>query len=390
MLNFMYHIPTKVFFGEGVIEHLPDAVLDFGSKVLLVSYKKRCATEIEICEKALALLKRNDIEAEEYYGVDPNPLINSVAEGAALCHAHGIDVVLAVGGGSVIDAAKGIAAAACYDGEPWELVTDNSKVQKALSIGAILTIAGAGSEMDHTAVISNTETKEKLHLFSDLIFPSFAILDPTFTYTVPRFQTACGCADIISHAMEVYFANTPDTYVQNRMAEGMMKTIIHYTDKVLENPCDYEARANIMWASTLTINSMLAHGKLIQWSTHYIEHTVSAYYNVAHGAGIAVILPVWMEYVLDETTVGNFVAFAENVWGIPHNGNHPFVTACKGIEALKSYLFDKLALPRTLRELGVEECMLPELAESAVGEGPIKGLKLLMEPDVLEIFKQAY
>lgn len=389
MLNFVYHIPTKAFFGKGVIERLPEAVSEFGSKVLLVSYKKRCTSEIEICETALALLKEHGVETREYYGVDPNPLIASVAEGASLCRAHGIDLVLAVGGGSAIDCAKGIAAAACYEGDPWELVTDNTKVKKALPIGAILTIAAAGSEMDHTAVISNEKTKEKLHLFSDLVFPSFAILDPTYTYTVPRFQTACGCADIISHAMEVYFANTPDTYVQNRMAEAMMKSVIHYTDAVLANPRDYEARANIMWASTLTINSMLAHGKLIQWSTHYIEHTVSAYYSVAHGAGIAVILPVWLEYVLDETTVGTFTDFAENVWDIPPHED-PFTTARAGIAALRRYLFEQLALPKTLRDLGVDEDALPELAKSAVGEGPIKGTKLLLEADVLEILKKAY
>ena len=188
--------------------------------------------------------------------------------------------------------------------------------------------------------------------------------------------------------MEVYFANTPDTYVQNRMAEGMMKTVIHYTNTVLEHPSDYEARANIMWASTLTINSMLAHGKSIQWSTHYIEHTVSAFYNVPHGAGIAVILPHWMEYVLDRETVDNFVDFAQNVWNIP--GGDPFSTAQAGIDALRRYLFDTLGLPRTLRELGVEEDSLDALAASAVAEGPIKGTKLLVQEDVLAILRRAF
>ena len=389
MLNFTYHIPTKAFFGEGQIASLTDAIQEYGKRVLVVTYKRRSESETKICNEALARMDAAGITYILFNQVDPNPVITTVAEGGALCKKEGIEVVLAIGGGSAIDCAKGIAAAAHYDGDPWDLVLHNDWVKSALPVGCILTIAAAGSEMDHTAVISNLETKEKLHLFNDLLFPSFAILDPTYTYSVPRFQTAAGCADIISHAMEVYFANTPDTYVQNRMAEGMMKTVIHYTDQVLAEPDNYEARANIMWASTLTINSMLAHGKLIQWSTHYIEHTVSAFYDVPHGAGIAVILPHWLEYVLDEKTVNNFVDFAENVWGIPHNDD-PFVTARAGIAALREYLFHTLGLPSTLRELGVEEEKLDALAESAVGEGPIKGTKLLLKEDVSVILRKAF
>lgn len=389
MLNFTYHIPTKAFFGEGQIASLVDAVKEYGTRVLVVTYKRRSDSEMKICEEALSRMKDAGITCTLFNQVDPNPVITTVAEGGKLCRKDGIEVVLAIGGGSAIDCAKGIAAAARYDGDPWDLVLHNDWVKSALPVGCILTIAAAGSEMDHTAVISNLVTKEKLHLFNDLLTPSFAILDPTYTYSVPRFQTAAGCADIISHAMEVYFANTPDTYVQNRMAEGMMKTVIHYTDTVLSDPCNYEARANIMWASTLTINSMLAHGKLIQWSTHYIEHTVSAFYNVPHGAGIAVILPHWMEYVLDETTVDNFVDFAVNVWGIPCSDD-PFAIARAGITALREYLFKKLELPSTLRELGVEEDKLNELAASAVGEGPIKGTKLLLQEDVYKILRSAF
>ncbi len=389
MLNFVYHIPTKAYFGKDQIEHLAEAMLEYGNRVLIVTYDKQSEAEKEIWRRACGILAKNDIAFWTFNKVEPNPLISTVAEGAALCRAHNVELVLAIGGGSAIDCAKGIASAACYEGDPWELVTDNAKVKRALPIGCILTISAAGSEMDHTAVISNAKTREKLHLFSDLVFPRFAILDPTYTYSVPRFQTAAGCADIISHAMEVYFANTPDTYVQNRMAEGMMRTVLHYTDTVLREPDNYEARANIMWASTLTINSMLAHGKLIQWSTHYIEHTVSAFYNVPHGAGIAVILPVWLEYVLDADTVGNFIDFAENVWDVPRGGE-PFATARAGIAALREYLFGTLKLPTTLRELGVEENMLETLAESAVGEGPIKGTKLLLKEDVLQILKNAY
>lgn len=389
MLNFTYHIPTKAFFGEGQIAALAPAIQEYGTRVLVVTYKRRSKSELEICEDAMARMKAAGISYVLFNQVDPNPVITTVAEGSALCKKEGIEVVLAIGGGSAIDCAKGIAAAARYDGDPWDLVLHNDRVKRALPVGCILTIAAAGSEMDHTAVISNLVTKEKLHLFNDLLTPSFAVLDPTYTYSVPRFQTAAGCADIISHAMEVYFANTPDTYVQNRMAEGMMKTVIHYTETVLADPVSYEARANIMWASTLTINSMLAHGKRIQWSTHYIEHTISAFYNVPHGAGIAVILPHWMEYVLDESTVGNFVDFAQNVWDIPRNDD-PFVTAAAGIAALRAYLFHTLALPSTLRELGVEKEKLAELAASAVGEGPIRGTKVLLQEDVYKILCSAF
>lgn len=388
MLNFIWHIPTKVYFGTGQIAALAGAVRAYGTRVMVVTYQRRSEAETQILQKALALMDQDGLTCTLFDQVEPNPLITTVERGAALCRTQSIQVLLAIGGGSAIDCAKGIAAAACYNGDPWDLVLDNAKVKAALPVGSILTLAAAGSEMDYTAVLSNGATKEKLHLFSEWVRPKFAILDPAYTYSVPRFQTAAGCADIISHAMEVYFANTPDTYVQNRMAEGMMKTVIHYTNTVLEHPSDYEARANIMWASTLTINSMLAHGKSIQWSTHYIEHTVSAFYNVPHGAGIAVILPHWMEYVLDRENVDNFVDFAQNVWNIP--GGDPFSTAQAGIDALRRYLFDTLGLPRTLRELGVEEDSLDALAASAVAEGPIKGTKLLVQEDVLAILRRAF
>ena len=389
MLNFIYHIPTKVYFGRGELSALPDALRAYGSRVMIVTYKSTSAAEDSIIHQVTALLDEAKLSYLLFNQVEPNPLITTVESGAALCKQNNIQILLGIGGGSAIDCAKAIAAAACYDGPPWELILDNSKVTAALPVGSILTIAAAGSEMDYTAVISNDKTKEKLHLFSEYIRPRFAILDPVFTYSVPYFQTAAGCADILSHAMEVYFSNTPDTYVQNRMAEAMMKTVIHYADTALKEPDNYEARANLMWTSTLTISSMLAHGKQIQWSTHYIEHTISAFYNVPHGAGVAVILPHWMEYVLDSDTVGNFVDFAENVWGVS-----PFIPdfhkARAGIQALRYFLFHTLHLPSTLRELGVEQHMLERLAESAVGEGPIKGTKTLLKGDVLQILKSAY
>jgi alcohol dehydrogenase YqhD (iron-dependent ADH family) len=389
MLNFVYHIPTKAFFGKGVIERLPEAVSEFGSKVLLVSYKKRCTSEIEICETALALLKEHGVETREYYGVDPNPLIASVAEGASLCRAHGIDLVLAVGGGSAIDCAKGIAAAACYEGDPWELVTDNTKVKKALPIGAILTIAAAGSEMDHTAVISNEKTKEKLHLFSDLVFPSFRHSGPDLYLHGAAVPNSLRLRGHISHAWKCIRQHA-GYYVQNRMAEAMMKSVIHYTDAVLANPRDYEARANIMWGVHADDQQ---HARARE--TDPMEHALHRAYRqrvLQRGArrrhrgdpaGVARIR-AGRDPGLDLHRLCGERLGHPSPRGPVYDGARGGLPPCAGT------LFEQLALPKTLRDLGVDEDALPELAKSAVGEGPIKGTKLLLEADVLEILKKAY
>jgi alcohol dehydrogenase YqhD (iron-dependent ADH family) len=389
MLDFVCHLATKVFFGKGQIEVLGKECRKYGNKVLVVSYGKASKSELKIYDDVISELENSGMTIWELKDVDPNPRVTSINAGARICKDNDIDLILAIGGGSVIDCSKAIGAAAHYEGDAWDLVLDNSKITDVTPIACVSTIAASGSETDGSAVISNSDTNEKLMIFNDGIRPKFAILDPTYTYSVPRYQTAVGTFDILCHAMETYFTNTPETYVQNRLAEALMKTCIEYGRIAIDDPSNYEARANLMWASSLVINGLLHCEKGNDWSTHTIEHEISAFFDVTHGAGVAVIAPAWMEYVLDESTVDNFVDFAVNVWGItPSDDKHS--TARAGIAKLKEFRKD-LGLPATLRDLGVTEDKFEAMAKGAVREGVISGgLKPLYYEDVMQIFKNAY
>ncbi|MFR8518356.1 MAG: iron-containing alcohol dehydrogenase, partial [Emergencia timonensis] len=314
MQNFNYSIPTKVYFGKGQIKKL-SKISQFGTKVLMV-YGGGSIKGNGIYDKAAAVLRESGVSFFELSGVDPNPRIETVALGAKLCKEKEIDAVLAIGGGSTIDCAKMIAAAAKYDGDPWDLVLDGSKIKDALPIVTILTLAATGSEMDGFAVISDMDKNDKLDTASELIKPAFSILDPKFTYSVSQKQTAAGTADIMSHVFEVYFTREKDAFLQARMCEAVLKTCIKYGPAAMENPEDYDARANLMWASSLAINGLLSYGSDVQWCVHPMEHELSAFYDITHGVGLAILTPVWMEYVLSEATIDKFVEFGINVWGI--------------------------------------------------------------------------
>lgn len=387
MENFVYHIPTKVFFGKGQVKNLGPEIQKYGQRVLVVSYANLSEAE----KRTYAEVKRNlvdaDIEMWEFQDVEANPRVSSVNAGAELCRRHNIEVLLAVGGGSVIDCAKVIAEATSYDGDAWDLVLDNSKVGDVLPVACVVTTAASGSEMDTSAVINNPDTKEKLMIFNDNARPKFSILDPTYTFSLPKFQTVAGAIDIISHVMEVYFNDTPGTDIQNYMAEGVMRAVIKNVRVVVRKPDDYNARANLLWAAGIAINGMLACGKQGDWPVHNIEHEISAYYpDVAHGAGIAAITPAWMEYVLGDETAGRLSEFAVNVCGI-EPGNR-IETAKAGIEYYK-HLCSELGLPQSLRELGVTTEYLENMASGAVRHGVIKGFATLNYEDVLNILRNA-
>ena len=389
MNNFVYHIPTKVYFGKGQIENLACAAREYGTRVLVVSYLGCSPAEQHIYHDVIENLKQGGLAVWELRDVQANPRVSSINEGARLCRTHEIELVLGVGGGSAIDCAKGIAEAASYSGDAWDLVLDNSKVGKVLPVACVATIAASGSEMDTSAVISNPDTNEKLMLFNDNARPKFSILDPTYTFSVPPFQTAVGSIDIVSHVMEVYFSQMKDTYLQDRIAEAIMKTCMHYARTAIEEPDNYEARANLLWAASLAINGLISCGKGGDWAVHNIEHEISAYFpTVTHGAGIAVITPHWMEYTLDESTVERYQQFAENVCAVP-TGLEPFEAAKQGIAAFKAF-YASLNLPTTLRELGVTEEYFPDMARGAVRNGPICGFRTLEYDDVLQILKNAY
>lgn len=387
MLNFNYSIPTKILFGKDKIKVLGDQIKKYGSKVLLV-YGGGSIKRNGIYDRTVEILKENDIEFLELSGVEPNPRITSVRNGIDICRKNSIDFILAVGGGSTIDCSKAIAAGYYYDGDAWDFMIGKAKVKKALPIASILTIAATGSEMDSMAVITNMDTNQKLAIGHPAIAPKFSILDPSYTFSVPKSQTAAGTADIMSHVFEVYFSNTKETYIQNRMSESIIKTCIKYGEIAIEEPENYEARANLMWASSLAINGLLSYGKRVKWSTHPIEHELSAFYDITHGVGLAILTPNWMEYVLDDNTVDNFVEYGVNVWEIDKNEDK-YSIAHKAIDKTREY-FISLGIPSTLKEVGICEDKLEEMAKAATQYGSVGSFKSLDTEDVLNIYKASF
>jgi alcohol dehydrogenase YqhD (iron-dependent ADH family) len=324
----------------------------------------------------------------ELSGVQPNPRISLIRQGITLCKDHTIDSIVAVGGGSVIDSAKTIATGFYHEGDAWELfLLGDASIQKALPIGTVLTFTGTGSEMNGNAVISNEETQEKLAIHHDVLRPRFSILDPSYTFSVPRNQTAAGTVDIYSHILEQYFSPTKDAFVQDRIAEGLLKTCIHYGPRVIAAPTDYESRAQLMWTSSIALNGLLGYGRVTDWATHGMEHALSALYDVTHGVGLAILTPVWMEYVLDAETLDTFVQYARNVWQI--DGKNAYSVAKKGIERTREF-FSSLGMPSSLREVGVKQNDLRKMAEKTVTQGTIGKFKKLGTSDVLAILKNAY
>ena len=360
MNNFTFHIPTDIRFGKDQIQCLPEELAKYGKKVLLV-YGGGSIKRSGLYDKIRGLLK--DFEVSELSGIEPNPKLTSVERGAAICKEKGIQVILAVGGGSTIDASKHIAASACYDGEPWDLVKDRSLVKKALPIAVVLTICATGSEMNSGAVISNEKTYEKLEINHPLLYPKLSICDPTYLYTLPPEQTAAGAVDILSHIMEQYFQPNDEAYITDVLSEAVMKTVIKYARKAMDEPQNYEARSNLMWASTIGLNHLLTVGKGGAWSVHPIEHVISAYYDITHGVGLAILTPAWMEYVLSDKTVLRFARFAREVFGVKEMDDRK--AAELGIEKVKEFN-RSLEMPSTLSEVGVLEEKFDEMAAEAV------------------------
>lgn len=384
MLNFNYSIPTKIFFGKNQIEELPKQIQQYGSRILLV-YGGGSIKKIGLYDKAVSLLNKNNLLFWELPGIDPNPRIESVRKGIELCRKEQIDFVLAIGGGSTIDCAKVIAAGFFYESDPWDFMIGKTPVERTLPIGTILTLAATGSEMDSLAVISNPQTNQKIGLGHPALFPKFSILDPTYTFSVSKYQTAAGTADIMSHVFESYFSKARGAYLQSRMAEALLKTCIKYGPIALNEPENYEARANLMWTSSLAINGLLSYGKERKWSVHPIEHELSAFYDITHGVGLAILTPHWMEYVLNDTTVEAFKEYGVNVWGLNPEEN-AFNIAHQAIEKTKSF-FISLGLPTNLKDVGINKEKLEVMSSAATRNGPLGEFRPLNTDDVLQILK---
>ena len=381
MNNFTFHIPTDIRFGKDQIQCLPEELAKYGKKVLLV-YGGGSIKRSGLYDKIQELLK--DFEVSELSGIEPNPKLTSVEKGTAICKEKGIQVILAVGGGSTIDASKHIAASACYDGQPWDLVKDRSLVAGALPVAVVLTICATGSEMNSGAVISNEKTHEKLEINHPLLYPRLSICDPTYLYTLPSKQTAAGAVDILSHVMEQYFQPNDEAYITDVLSEAVMKTVVKYARKAMDEPENYEARSNLMWASTIGLNHLLTVGKGGAWSVHPIEHVLSAYYDITHGVGLAILTPAWMEYVLSDKTTPRFARFAREVFGVGEADDRK--AARLGIEKIRQFN-QSLAMPSTLSEAGVLEEKFDEMAAEAVRTSGIssRAYVKLQVPDVKNI-----
>lgn len=385
MNSFIYDIPVKVYFGENQLCHLGEELSQFGKRVLL-AYGGGSIKKSGLYDAVIAEIEKAGLEVVEISGIAPNPRIESVREGAQICKDQCIDVILAVGGGSTLDAAKWMAAGACVDHDPWEFFSTWAPVEKALPIVTVLTLAATGSEMDSGGVISNLETQDKIGRMEPPLLPKVSFLDPTVTYSVSKYQTACGSADMLNHILEVYFTMDQDLYMLDCFMEGMMKTIIKYTPIAMADPANYEARANLMWTSSWAINGFINGGKQHAWSCHPMEHELSAIYDITHGLGLAILTPRWLEYCLDETTVSKYVQFGINVFGIDPTLD-PMEIAKKSIDMLSHFLFHTLELDDTFTKVGIKQKDFPIMAKKACMGGVLPGFKPLAQKDIENIFE---
>lgn len=384
MQNFDYMTPTRLIFGKGVVAELPEVMKAFGKKILM-TYGGGSIKKLGLYDRVKELLA--DYEIYELPDIQPNPKYDpSVLDGVRICKEKNVDVILSVGGGSVLDCSKAIAAGAEYDGDPWDLISYKVKAKAALPIVDILTLAATGSEYDAGGVISRTETNDKIGYVDPLLYPVCSILDPEYTFTVSKKQTAAGCADAMNHIMEQYF--TGDTTLLNDgFCEAGLKSLMVNAVKCLENPEDYTARAEMMLTCTYGCNGIYALGNSPSgWPCHGIEHALSAYYDITHGEGLAIITPRWMKHILNDKTVGRFVKYGVNVFGIDA-GLDKFEIANKAIDETYRF-FESIGIPMHLKDVGIDESRLSEMAHHiAVNEGLENAWAALSEQDILEILK---
>lgn len=388
MNNFTFYSPTYFVFGKEEENNTGKYIKRFGGHKVLIHYGGGSVIRFGLLERVKKSLDAEGIEYVLLGGVKPNPRSGLVYEGIDLCRKEKVDFVLAVGGGSTIDSAKAIAAGTVYEGDFWDFYMGKT-VDHALPIGTVLTIAAAGSEGSPDSVITKEEGMLKRGASGEALRPTFSILNPALTQTLPAFQTAAGITDIMAHLFERYFTNTKNVEVTDRMIEGLLLTIIHEAPKVMHNPNDYQARANIMWAGMMAHNDSCGVGREQDWSSHNIEHELSALYDCAHGAGLAAVFPAWMEYTMNHDVM-RFAQVATRVWGCSMDFEHPENTAKAGIGAFRNFL-TTIGMPLTLEELGGNEEDIPKMAHIACygngRNGHIGSFVELNETDVINIYK---
>ncbi|MBQ8979871.1 MAG: iron-containing alcohol dehydrogenase [Oscillospiraceae bacterium] len=387
MNNFTFCSPTEFVFGRGTENECGKYVRKYGGTSVLIIYGGGSAVRSGLIGRCKASLAAEDIPCEELSGVQPNPRDDLVYRGIEICREKGIDLILAVGGGSVIDTAKAVAMGAVYDGDFWDFFSGR-RADKALPVGVVLTIAAAGSEGSADAVITKTEGMLKRGSSSPAIRPKFSILDPELTQTLPAYQTACGATDIMAHTFERYFTNTTEVEITDRLCEAVLLTMVKETPRVIADPDHYDARANIMWAGMVAHNNITGVGREQDWNSHGIEHELSALYDCAHGAGLAVIFPAWMEFVYKHDVM-RFCQLATRVFGVKMNFADPEATALEGIKRLRQFLHS-IGMPINFAELGAKEEDIPILVEKfGIGDGETGGFVHLKAADIAEIYRIA-
>ncbi|MBO4578549.1 MAG: iron-containing alcohol dehydrogenase [Clostridiales bacterium] len=388
MDNFSFYSPTYFAFGKGAETKAGELVRRFGGSKVLLHYGGNSARKSGLIDRIRESLAKEGIGCVELGGVKPNPRSGLVYEGIDIVRKEGIDFILAAGGGSSIDSAKAIAAGALYNGDFWDLYS-GTPITQALPVGTVLTIAAAGSEGSGDSVITKEEGMFKRGTGSDLIRPKFSILNPELTQTLPPYQTACGITDIMAHLLERYLTNTKDVVTTDRMIEGLLLAMIEESPKVIADPDDYEARANIMWAGMMAHNNSCGVGRSQDWISHDIEHELSALYDCAHGAGLAVTFPAYLSYVYEHDTA-RLVQWATRVWGVEEDKDDPKAVIFEGIARYKEFL-KSIGMPQTLTELGGNEQDIDKLAHTACygngRDGHLRGFVELDEDDIKQIYR---
>lgn len=388
MNNFQFWSPTEFVFGKGKENEAGTYVKKHGGTKVLLHYGGGSAVRSGLIERVNQSLEAAGIRVITLGGVKPNPRDTLVYHGIELCRNEGIDFILAVGGGSVIDSSKAIAMGVPYDGDFWDFYAGKAQIQTVLPVGTVLTIAAAGSEGSGDSVVTREADGLKRGTGSDLIRPRFSILNPELTCTLPAYQTACGATDIMAHVFERYFTNTQEVEITDRLCEAVLLTMVKETPRVIAQPDLYEARANIMWAGTVAHTNIVGVGREQDWNSHGIEHELSALYDCAHGAGLAVIMPAWMEYVYQHDVM-RFAQVAVRLWGCQMNFANPEITALEGIRCFRRFLHS-IGMPINFAELGAKEEDIPRLVEKfGIGDGKTGGFAALSAKDIAEIYRIA-
>ena len=392
MRDFVYHAPTEVVFGKQSEEKVASLVKKYGGHKVLVHYGGQSAKKSGLLDKICGLLRDGGVDFVCLGGVVPNPRLSLVHEGIGLCRKEGVDFILAIGGGSAIDSAKAIACGVPYDGEVWDFYLGKAEPACYLPVACVLTIPAAGSEMSDASVITNEDGDVKLGYSNQMSRPKFAIMNPVRTFTLPPYQTAAGVTDMMMHTMERYFSQDDDMDLTDAIAEAVLRSMMENVFKVLDNPEDYRARAQIMWGGSVAHNDLTGCGLRGDWATHQLEHELSALFDATHGAGLAAIWPSWARYVLHEN-VSRFVRFAVNVMGVPQDFTDPEGTALRGIEAMERF-YRAIGMPINIHELigrEITDAEIKEMVRKCSWDGTVTqgAFKVLGPEDMEAIYRMA-